>query len=183
MLSAQHWMLFNFPSNEPRENIESFVWLNRKDEQELGFSPSLYLQDFASEVSKQKLRLLWPRNRSVGFAFNFHDPFFERDYAELMGAYLEKLDSILLVFTASNYSRKRWLSYVEPILDRFPTAKIQFLGLSVRVFGDKTFKDSERTELNLNPSLYLKNFITLTESREDLDFRKIRQNLIDDKVL
>ena len=71
-------MLFNFPSNEPRENIESFIWLDRKDEQLLGFSPSLYLQDFASEVSKQKLRLLWPRNRSVGFAFNFHDYSFER---------------------------------------------------------------------------------------------------------
>ena len=181
-LSAQHWMLFNFPSNEPRENIESFIWLDRKDEQLLGFSPSLYLQDFASEVSKQKLRLLWPRNRSVGFAFNFHDYSFEGDYKELMQAYLDQLNSVLLVFTAPNYSRARWLNYVNPILDRFPTAKIQFLGLSVRVYGDADSKDSETKELNLSPRLYLKNFITLTSSRENLNFRKIRQKLIDDKI-
>ena len=182
-LSSEHWMLFNFPLNEPRENIESFIWLDRKDEQILGFSPSLYLQDFASEVSKQKLRLLWPRNRSVGFAFNFHDHFFEKDYTELMRAYLDKLDSILLVFTSSGYSRSVWLKYVEPILNRFPTAKIQFSGLSVRVFGDTSFNDSESADLSLTPSLYLKNFITLTESREYLDFRKISQKLIDDKVI
>ncbi len=182
-LSAQHWMLFNFPSNEPREDLESFVWLDRRDEEVLGFSPSLYLQDFASEASKQKLRLLWPRNSTVGFAFNFHSNFFEKDYAELLAAYLDKLDSILLVFTASNYSRKKWLHYVEPILDRFPTAKVQFLGLRVRVIANASFSDSESSGLSLAPSLYLRNFIKLTESREYLDFRKIRQNLINDRTL
>ena len=101
----------------------------------------------------------------------------------MLAAYLDKLDSILLVFTASNYSRKKWLHYVEPILDRFPTAKVQFLGLRVRVIANASFSDSESSGLSLAPSLYLRNFIKLTESREYLDFRKIRQNLINDRTL
>ena len=182
-LSAQYWMLFNYPSNEPREDLESFVWLDRRDEGVLGYSPSLYLQDFASEASKQKLRLLWPRNKSVGFAFNFHNCYFEKDYAELLEVYLDKLDSILLVFTAPSYLREKWLHYVKPILEKFPTAKVQFLGLRVRVIANLNFSDSKNSKLSLSPNLYLRNFIKLTESREYLDFRKIHKNLINDRVL
>lgn len=182
-LSAQHWMLFNFPDDPPRENMESFVWLDRSDEKLLGFTPTLYLQDLASEVSKQKIRILWPRDRSVGFAFNIHKSFYQADYSQLMQSYLSELESVLLIFTAANYSRELWIKYVTPLLKRFPTAKIEFRGLLVRVIASTKIIDSADKSLSLYPNLYLQNFLKLTEDYKTIDFRQMRKSLITDQAL
>lgn len=182
-LSAQHWMIFNFPANAPKKKLESFIWLDRSDEQLLGFSPTIYLQDLASEVSKQKLRLLWPRDGGVGFAFNIHQNFYEKDYIQFMQAYLEELDSVLLVLTASDYSRRSLLVYLEPLLKKFPTAKVEFRGLLTRVMAGFRVSAVDEPSFDLNPRLYLRNFIQLTDQYELIDLRKIRKSLISDHVL
>ena len=182
-LSAQHWMLFNFPDNPPMAKIESFLWLDRSDEKLLGFTPTMYLQDLASKVSKQKIQILWPRDRSVGFAFNIHKSFYEADYSQLMQSYLSELDSVLLVFTAASYPRELWVQFVNPLLKRFPTAKIEFRGLLVRVIAATKFIDTADKSLGLYPNLYLQNFVKLTEGYETIDFRKIRKSLITDQAL